>query len=78
MAAEFKWYMDVVKLAVASATQLEAQAHFQQYEPPASAVMPPAGDIDADRMPEGDEELWCNPDWLLMDIVSGQPDMWRV
>ena len=75
LAAEFKLHMAV---AVASATQLEAQAHLQQYDPPASAAMPPAGDIGADRMPEGGEELWCNPDWMLMGIVSGQPDMWRV
>ena len=76
LAAEFKRYMGVVELAVASATPREAQAYFQQYDPPASAAMT-AGDIDADHMHEGDEELWCNPDWFLMDIVSGKPDMWR-
>ena len=73
MAAEFKSYMHVVELAVASANQREAQ---EMYNPPASAAMTP-GDINADYMCDGDEELWSNPDWFLMDIFSGQPDMWR-
>ena len=60
MAAEFRNY----ELGVASGD-----------DPPASAAMTP-GDINADYMSDGDEELWSNPDWFLMDILSGQPDMW--
>ena len=59
-------------------------AEFRNYElgvasgddPPASAGMTP-GDMNADHMCDGDEELWSNPDWFLMDIFSGQPDMWQ-
>ena len=60
LAAEFKSY----ELGVASGD-----------DPPASAGMTP-GDMNADHMCDGDEELWSNPDWFLMDILSGQPDMW--
>ena len=76
LAAEFVNYMGVVELAVASATQREAQTHFQEYDPPASADMEPRK-IESDHMQDGDEELWVNPDWFLMDILSGNPDLWR-
>ena len=74
LAVEFDIYTQAVAMAVASATQAAAQS-VESYNWPASACME-VGDIDADVAAQGDDELWANPDWFIMDIASNQPRLW--
>ena len=75
LAVEFDIYAQAVEMAVASATQAAARSQLESYEWTDSANME-VGAVDADVAAQGDDEMWANPDWFIMDIVSNQPRLW--
>ena len=72
LAVEFDRF---TKAAAASAAHSAQSGPMEVYTWTASACME-VGDIEADGAAQGDDVVWADPDWFIMDIVSNQPRLW--